>query len=192
MSHNILLCQVSVRDCLVAFLSIHSTELTMPSSRRSDDNSGSSSSSSSRSDDDDAHERFVSKRRGWAGEDLELEHQRESLQKHKEKVSAAVDISQFQNHEIGKGYQAKHVVRQQMADKPTAMDIKDMTGGGSKSDSKKIKSSKVKQQNGEKKRKHREEERAKEADNPRTRLKKYLSSAAFVSFRKEIEAILSS
>jgi len=165
----------------------------MPSSRRSDDNSGSSSSGSSSSDDDDDHERFVSKRRGWAGEDLELEHQRESLRESKEKVSAAVDISQFQNHEVGKGYQAKHVVRQQVAEKPTVMDIKDMTGGGSsRSDSKKNKSSKDKQQKGEKKRKHREEEREEEPDNPRTRLKKYLSSPAFVSFRKEIDDILAS
>jgi len=45
------------------------------------------------------------------------EHQRESLQQQSGSTSAksthaAVDLQQFRNDEVGKGYQAKHVVRQ--------------------------------------------------------------------------------
>lgn len=132
----------------------------------SDDNSSSSS-------DDD--ERFLPKsRKGWQGEDLELEHARESSGKSKQ--AAAVDISQFQNTEVGKGYQAKHVVRQQHAERKT-VEIIDYS-----------------QKN---KKRAREEEavdddQKKEVDNPKTRLKKYLASPGFVMFRKEIEDILSS
>lgn len=44
------------------------------------------------------------------------EHQRESLQQQSgssaKSTHAAVDLQQFRNDEVGKGYQAKHVVRQ--------------------------------------------------------------------------------
>lgn len=44
------------------------------------------------------------------------EHQRESLQQQSGSSAksnhAAVDLQQFRNDEVGKGYQAKHVVRQ--------------------------------------------------------------------------------
>jgi hypothetical protein len=73
-------------------------------------------------------------RRGWQGEELEIDHQRESLKsgKYKDAVAAAVDIRQFQNHVVvGEGYQAKHVMRQSSA-KTTgpSLQIKDMSGGG--------------------------------------------------------------
>lgn len=45
---------------------------------------------------------------------MELAHQRNN--KHKKNSSVvAVDLGQFQNTEVGKGYQAKHVVRQKTA-----------------------------------------------------------------------------
>mmetsp|Transcript_135370 Transcript_135370/g.201326 ORF Transcript_135370/g.201326 Transcript_135370/m.201326 type:complete len:121 (+) Transcript_135370:102-464(+) len=69
----------------------------------------------------------ISKRGRWAGEQLEIEHQHDSTQNEKSKTVAAVDIRQFQNHVVGEGYQAKHVVRQASA--PTTAAIKDMTGG---------------------------------------------------------------
>jgi len=44
------------------------------------------------------------------------EHQREALQQQSgsgaKSTHAAVDLQQFRNDEVGKGYQAKHVVRQ--------------------------------------------------------------------------------
>lgn len=55
------------------------------------------------------------KSKGWDGDHLELEHQRKqaeetSTQHHGEPV--AVDLEQFRNTEVGKGYQARHVIRQ--------------------------------------------------------------------------------
>jgi hypothetical protein len=51
----------------------------------------------------------------WAGEEMELEHQRQQPSD-KKQTYAAVDITQFQNTVVGKGYQAKHVVRQRTAE----------------------------------------------------------------------------
>jgi len=57
------------------------------------------------------------KHRGWAGEDMEMQHQRECLKRQKHSSSGAaaftaVDLNQFRNTEVGRGYQAKGVVRQ--------------------------------------------------------------------------------
>ena len=110
---------------------------------------------------------------------MELEHQRESFLEHKEKVSAAVDIGQFQNHEVGKGYQAKHVVRQrhasdnQAATAPAPLSVSTKQGASSN------------------KRKE-PETRVFVPDNPRTRLKKYLAAPGMVAFRREMEDILNS
>ena len=60
------------------------------------------------------------RQRGWQGGELEVEHQRQVIRedqadpsgKKKSSVSAAVDIRQFHNTQVGSGYQAKHVVRQ--------------------------------------------------------------------------------
>ena len=79
-------------------------------------------------------------RGGWADMNgYEVEHQRERLRrvdhaKSDEDVTktthAAVDLSQFRNEEVGKGYKAKHVVRQRDASSSTAMKgVVDMTGG---------------------------------------------------------------
>jgi len=56
-------------------------------------------------------------RGGWAGDSLEIDHQREALQNsgNNKATHAAVDLSQFRNEEVGKGYQAKHVIRQAAA-----------------------------------------------------------------------------
>lgn len=85
-----------------------------------------------------------SQRRGWAGGDLEIEHQREAFSGGGEKKSqtAAVDLSQFRNEEVGKGYQAKHVVRQREAT-TSSTGVVDMSGGafGSRDDDRKEKKS---------------------------------------------------
>jgi hypothetical protein len=59
------------------------------------------------------------KRKGWQGEELELQHDREKMAQSQgtsttraAATTAAVDLNQFRNVEVGQGYQAKHVVRQ--------------------------------------------------------------------------------
>ena len=50
---------------------------------------------------------------GWAGDELEMQHQMEHLSNNNTKnATAAVDLSQFRNEEVGVGYQAKGVIRQ--------------------------------------------------------------------------------
>jgi hypothetical protein len=80
-------------------------------------------------------------RGGWADMNgYEVEHQRERLRRvgdHaksdddvRKTIHVAVDLSQFRNEEVGKGYKAKHVVRQRDASSSTAMKgVVDMTGG---------------------------------------------------------------
>ncbi|KAG7340046.1 hypothetical protein IV203_006450 [Nitzschia inconspicua] len=59
------------------------------------------------------------KRKGWQGEELELEHRRQQMMKPPSGIetitATAVDLNQFRNTEVGEGYQAKHVVRQRTA-----------------------------------------------------------------------------
>jgi hypothetical protein len=82
-------------------------------------------------------------RGGWADtNNIEIEHQRERLRaadtvlehdqvamgKNVTKNHAAVDLSQFRNEEVGRGYKAKHVVRQREASL-SATGVLDMSGG---------------------------------------------------------------
>ncbi|KAL3773662.1 hypothetical protein ACHAW5_007952 [Stephanodiscus triporus] len=73
-------------------------------------------------------------RGGWADtNNIEIEHQRERLRaadtgKNVTKNHAVVDLSQFRNEEVGRGYKAKHVVRQREASL-SAMGVLDMSGG---------------------------------------------------------------
>ncbi|KAG7363929.1 hypothetical protein IV203_037131 [Nitzschia inconspicua] len=60
------------------------------------------------------------KRKGWQGEELELEHRRQQMMAKppsgtETTTVTAVDLNQFRNTEVGEGYQAKHVVRQRTA-----------------------------------------------------------------------------
>jgi hypothetical protein len=68
------------------------------------------------------------RKRGWGGGDMEMEHQQEATRKEKRKNVAAVRVEQFQNTVVGEGYQAKHVIRQPSKNKEAAK-IVDMTGG---------------------------------------------------------------
>lgn len=85
----------------------------------------------------------IRSRGGWAdSNNLEMEHQRERLQaaadadgdehdraaREKKPIHAAVDLSQFRNEEVGKGYQAKHVVRQR-GTSSSVTGVVDMSGG---------------------------------------------------------------
>lgn len=74
--------------------------------------------------------------RGWAGEEMEMEHQREELRRRKQRTESqenpqenqlqeerrgeekyyhAVNLDQFRNNQVGSGYQAKGVIRQRTA-----------------------------------------------------------------------------
>ena len=128
-----------------------------------------------------------SKLRGWQGEEMELEHARTSDSKRG--TTTAVDLSQFRNEEVGKGYQAKFVVRQRHvadSDDKNASVIKDMTAqekpeksASSRSSHKSSSSRKSKR----KKSSSREREKNAESD----RLQKYLRSENLRRFRKELE-----
>ena len=103
-----------------------------------------------------------------------MNHQRESLREDKAKASAGVDISQFRNFEVGKGYQAKHVVRQRSSNQPAPIDIKDMSNTNKGTG---------------------EPEEAKPKLSVETLediRKSYIKSAGLREFRKEIEKILNS
>lgn len=56
------------------------------------------------------HYQIVRTKRGWQGEELEIQRDRETIID--PSLSVAVDLKQFRNEEVGKGYQAKHVIRQ--------------------------------------------------------------------------------
>jgi hypothetical protein len=104
---------------------------------------------------------------------MEMVHQREAIREDKGKASAAVDISQFQNHEVGKGYQAKHVIRQKTGEEPSVK-IKDMMSG-------------------EKNRADSKAKAPKRSANEISEIRaSYMKSAGLREFRKEIEKILSS
>lgn len=134
-------------------------------------------SDSESSNSHDAAARFIpGSHKGWGGNDLEMEHQRESFREQKN-GAAAVDITQFQNTEVGSGYQAKHVVRQKHFKQQPAFAVKDMTGG------------KEKKYN---KRKRPEPEIPEPCDTPKTRLKKYLACAGMKHFLRELDDMLSS
>lgn len=77
-------------------------------------------------------------RGGWEGEQLELDHYHRQKQQQQQHASdrhetsvVAVDLSQFRNTVVGKGYQAKHVIRQTTGpsgnNEPLAWPVKDMT-----------------------------------------------------------------
>ena len=123
------------------------------------------------------------KNRGWDGEQMELAHARAS--ESKKGTTTAVDLSQFRNEEVGKGYQAKFVVRQRNTDDDEApVAVKDMT--------KSKKSDKKKSSRKEKKRKrYRDEDdddkKSNKGSTESSRLEKYLKSEGMRNFRKEIE-----
>jgi hypothetical protein len=107
---------------------------------------------------------------GWEGDELELQHQR---QKGPKDVPAAVDLNQFRNTEVGKGYQAKHVVRQATG-KDGSIRITDMRKHDERRD---------------RKRRRSEEERSSNHNeiSLKSKLQRYLECRAMREFRKEIE-----
>jgi hypothetical protein len=111
-------------------------------------------------------------RGGWKGEELELEHQLETSGERNVSTAAAVDLDQFRNTVVGKGYQAKHVIRQATA--APVVTIKDMSA---------LQKSQV-AESSNKKRKQRDQ--PKKEKNPVTR---YLQSSVLRRFRRELAKI---
>jgi hypothetical protein len=149
---------------------------------------------SSKNDFDDAGlpRRGQPQRRGglWEGEALEWERSKEHSDAKDQTTTAAyvaVDLNQFRNQEVGRGYQAKHVIRQKahyVIEPPSSNSrIVDMTTKKDTTDSNSSQRSK----------------KRKNATNDSTtttkkvsRLDRYLQCAGMRQFRKELESIVSS
>jgi hypothetical protein len=116
---------------------------------------------------------------GWEGDDLEWERSRSTTID--PKVSAAVDLKQFRNEEVGKGYQAKHVVRQPSATRDHNFRIEDMTTKTTRSSKK----GKRKDSSSATKKRDRDQE-----DQFSSKLAKYLNCESFCKFRQEIEKMV--
>ena len=120
------------------------------------------------SDEDSISPRVLGKRKGWEGDELEYRHQSEKLRAGaKVETHVAVDLKQFQNHQVGVGYQAKHVVRQRLGTTKTQVEVLDMTQ--SAADSKATHRGKV-----------------------NLKLQEYIKSNGMREFRRQIEEILKS
>jgi hypothetical protein len=131
-----------------------------------------SDTSSSHSDYGLPSRGVLSSGKGWQGESMELEHARQS--ENKRGATTAVDLSQFRNVEIGKGYQAKFVVRQRNAeDDDVPAKVKDMTKKESKKE-RKNKRKRSSKEDGDK-------------SSGKDRLDKYLQCHGLRMFRKELE-----
>ena len=122
---------------------------------------------------------------GWGGEELEMQHQQDVFAaKNKNKHhQQSLLRDQFQNTEVGQGYQAKHVIRQKQHSSATtaatssSKNIIDMSGGVDFTNNK----ASALQSNYE-------------SSVPESTMdsKHYLQSKELCEFRKEIEKILSS
>jgi hypothetical protein len=120
------------------------------------------------SDDDRIPSGVLRKRKGWQGDEMELDHQREKLREGSRNDSVvAVDLKQFHNHKVGEGYQAKHVVRQKSGVTSSRVEIVDMS---SKNREFKTKTEKKRDE----------------------KLSTYLRSNAMREFRRQLEEILNS
>ncbi|KAL3792974.1 hypothetical protein HJC23_010987 [Cyclotella cryptica] len=139
---------------------------------------------------------------GWAGDFLEIEHQRETAGgRDRSKSHTAVDLSQFRNEEVGKGYQAKHVVRQREAIAETS-GVVDMSGGAfssrNKSDQSLRRSSHEKGDKSLKRSSHEKKSAKRKHDDDRdinakrdSRLESYLKCKGLKAFLGEIDKIIS-
>ena len=134
-------------------------------------------------------------RGGWAdANNLEIEHQRERLRAADEdgkkgegtNAHAAVDLSQFRNEEVGKGYQAKHVVRQREAS-TAASGVVDMSGGKF---TEQQTSAADKKRSRDDSNSRREDLGGRKKQHTDSRLKTYLKSKGMRDFMKEVDKIL--
>jgi hypothetical protein len=92
-----------------------------------------------------------------------------------------VDLSQFRNEEVGKGYQAKHVVRQKEGKSSAGGDVVDMSGGKFS----KVEGDRTKKRSNDDNTKH-----SKRQATDSERLDAYLNCKGMRDFRREIDKIL--
>mmetsp|Transcript_14487 Transcript_14487/g.21948 ORF Transcript_14487/g.21948 Transcript_14487/m.21948 type:complete len:169 (+) Transcript_14487:59-565(+) len=138
------------------------------------------------------------KKKGWGGQEMEMDHRLRQIRSSKEESSSsatitAVDLSQFRNEEVGKGYQHRGVVRQKMGSGAgQAMKIVDMTKKDDDNDGDRQKSSTStkhkKEKSAKKQKRKRDKKEAKETKEEKS--SKYLRCEAVRIFRKEIEKIV--
>ena len=172
------------------------------------------------SDDEHSPPITSQRTRGWAGEEMELAHQRQKILEQQESSSMAkggdaqfstVNLEQFRNREVGVGYQARGVMRQKTGLASTgSMKIVDMTKKrhrdekSAESTSSVESSSERKSSHKKKKKKHK---RSTNSKRTRTRdqspfpkesnntgdenIQKYLQCKGIIDFRKELHKILS-
>ena len=149
------------------------------------------------SDSDDSDDRgpdlpagVLRSRGGWQGDALEIEHQRERLRaadaadgRSAPRAHAAVDLAQFRNEEVGRGYQAKHVVRQRESTR-AATEVVDMSDGrfAKKAPASKKRSRDDRDEDGE--------DRSKTKPPADDRLESYLQCKGMRDFVKEMSQIL--
>lgn len=120
------------------------------------------------SDEDVIPPGVLRKRKGWEGDEMELNHHKEKLREGTgDDTIVAVDLKQFHNHVVGEGYQARHVVRQRSAVTQSQIKTLDMSHNTIKSKSKPQK-------------------------NKNDRLLKYLRCNGMREFRRQLEEILKS
>ena len=132
----------------------------------------------------------LSGRKGWQGDDMEAQHQRDS--RSLRDTVAAVDLSQFRNTVVGEGYQARHVVRQRTAPS-TAVSFQDVTTSlstGDRRKKKKRKSKKSEESATSNRRIHNSDDN--HTSTRDSRAQKYMNCDGIRIFRKEIERILAS
>ena len=112
---------------------------------------------------------------------MEMRHAEDSWKHKKSGNSVAVNLEQFRNHEVGEGYQAKFVVRQQHKEASSSVVIKDMT---------KIQSDTSVRASSSELEKSRSSNRRRNAVDRDELLMKYLECEGLREFRKEVEKIL--
>lgn len=101
---------------------------------------------------------------------------------------AAVDLNQFRNTQVGKGYQAKHVIRQRLRIEDSAVSVRDLTKKTLDLNKRKSK----KKPNEAPSSSFDDHTKRNEKTSTATRLQNYLQCEGLRKFRRELESIDSS
>ena len=141
--------------------------------------------------DNDKEEPRVKK--GWAGEEMEMSHRREQLRNTDHTRTSAqqygtVNLEQFQNKEVGHGYQARGVIRQRTGLPSSNLNIVDMTM--SKKNPQQEKEDTSASSSKEKRRKRKSKRKRSGKEIPTDPTEQFLRCTSLRDFRKELEKIL--
>lgn len=144
-------------------------------------------------------------KKGWAGEEMEMSHRREQLRNSDHTRTSAqqygtVNLEQFQNKEVGHGYQARGVIRQRTGLPNSNLKIVDMSKKNPQQEKEEDggKSVTSASSSKDKGRKRKSKSKRKRSDSEKTReeiqidsTEQFLRCKALRDFRKELEKILS-